>query len=68
MREVFRRKWRRMAKRHMSARSQKNSLNLDSFNRFNDLHPLVGPQTLTDLIAMDRELRSTSGKWIPGAV
>jgi hypothetical protein len=39
----------------------------DAFNRFTDLHPLVGPQGLTNLIALDRELRSTKGKWVLGA-
>jgi RNA-directed DNA polymerase len=59
---VFRRKVRRMAKRHVSRRSQNSSVNWEAFNRFTDLHPLVAPSRLTDLIALDRELRSTKGK------
>jgi RNA-directed DNA polymerase len=62
MLEVFRRKVRRMAKRHLSRRSQNSYVNWEAFNRFTDLHPLVGPQRLTDLISLDRELRSTKGK------
>jgi RNA-directed DNA polymerase len=53
MLEVFRRKVRRMAKRHLSRRSQNSYLNWEAFNRFTDLHPLVGPSRLTDLIALD---------------
>jgi hypothetical protein len=53
MPEVFRRKVRRMAKRHLSRRSQNSYVNWAAFNRFTDLHPLVGPQRLMDLIALD---------------
>jgi hypothetical protein len=62
MLEVFRKKVRRMAKRHMSRRSQSSYVNWEAFNRFTDLHPLVSPTSLTDLIALDRVLRSTAGK------
>ncbi|TWT75732.1 Group II intron-encoded protein LtrA [Planctomycetes bacterium CA13] len=59
---AYRSKVRRMAKRHLSRRSQNSYVNWDDFNRFTDLHPLVNPKCLTDLIAMDRKLRSTRGK------
>jgi RNA-directed DNA polymerase len=62
MLEVFRRKVRRMAKRHLSRRSQNSYVNWEEINRFTDLDPLVGPSRLTDLNALDRELRSTKGK------
>ena len=51
---AFRSKVRRMAKRHLSRRSQNSYVNWDAFNRFTDLHPLASPKRLTDLIAMDR--------------
>ncbi len=62
MLEVYRAKVRRMAKRHLSRRSQNSYVTWDDFNRFTDHHPLVSPKCLTDLIAMDRELRSGKGK------
>jgi RNA-directed DNA polymerase len=62
MLEVFRRKVRRMATRHLSRRAQNSYVNWEAFNRFTGLHPLVGPSRLTDLIALNRELRSTKGK------
>jgi RNA-directed DNA polymerase len=62
MLEVFRKKVRRMAKRHLGRRSQKSYVSWDEFDRFMDLHPLVSPKCLTDLIAMDREQISTKGK------
>ena len=51
---AFRNKVRRMAKRHLSRRSQKSYVNWDDFNRFTELHPLASPNRLTDLIAMSR--------------
>jgi len=51
---AYRSKVRRMAKRHLSRRSQKSYVNWDDFNRFTELHPLANPQRLTDLIAMHR--------------
>jgi RNA-directed DNA polymerase len=62
MLEVFRRKVRRMAKRHVSRRSQNSAVNWEAFTRFTDLHPLMGSKSLTDLIALDRKRRSTKGK------
>ncbi|TWU50627.1 Group II intron-encoded protein LtrA [Rubripirellula tenax] len=52
---AYRSKVRRMAKRHLSRRSQKSYLNWDAFNCFTELHPLASPKSLTDLIAMNRE-------------
>jgi hypothetical protein len=52
---AFREKVRRMAKRHLSRRSQTSYVNWGDFNRFTDLHPLASPKRLTDLIAMNRE-------------
>jgi hypothetical protein len=62
MLEVFRRKVRRMAKRHLSRRSQNSYVNWEAFNRFTDLHPLVGPQRLTDVIALDCLLRRATAR------
>jgi RNA-directed DNA polymerase len=62
MLEVYRSKVRRMAKRHLSRRSQKSYVNWADFNRFMELHPLVSPKRLTDLIAMDRELIRGRGR------
>ena len=59
---AFRSKVRRMAKRHLSRRSQKSYVNWSDFNRFTDLHPLASPKRLTDLIAMNRELLSAGDK------
>ena len=59
---AYRSKVRRMAKRHLSRRSQKSYLNWDDFNRFTELHPLANPTGLTDLIAMSRELTSARAK------
>ena len=52
---AYRSKVRRMAKRHLSRRSQKSYVNWTDFNRFTDLHPLANPKCLTDLIAMNRQ-------------
>jgi RNA-directed DNA polymerase len=62
MLEVYRSKVRRMAKRHLSRRSQNSYVNWVDFTRFTDLHPLASPKRLVDLIAMDRELRSSGGR------
>ena len=62
MLEVFRKKVRRMAKRHLSRRSQNSYVNWGHFTRFTELHPLASPKRLTDLIAMDRELKSSGGR------
>ena len=51
---AYRSKVRRMAKRHLSRRSQKSYVNWDDFNRFTERHPLASPTRLTDLIAMNR--------------
>lgn len=59
---AYRSKVRRLAKRHLSRRSQNSYVNWTAFNRFTELHPLVNPKCLTDLIALDRELRSTKGR------
>jgi group II intron reverse transcriptase/maturase len=52
---AYRSKVRRMAKRHLSRRSQNSYVNWSQFNRFTDAHPLANPQRLTDLIALSRE-------------
>lgn len=52
---AFRSKVRRMAKRHLSRRSQNSYVTWDHFQRFTDAHPLANPKRLTDLIAMSRE-------------
>ena len=52
---AFRSKARRMAKRHLSRRSQNSYVNWGHFNRFTDVHPLASPKRLTDLIAMSRK-------------
>ena len=59
---AFRSKVLRLAKRHLSRRSQNSYVNWKAFNRFTDLHPLVNPKCLTDLIALDRARQSTKGK------
>jgi len=51
---VYREQARRMAKRHMSRRSQNSYLNWDKFNAFEKRHPLANPKRITDLIAMSR--------------
>ena len=51
---VFRDYARRMAKRHMSRRSQKSYLNWNKFNAFLKQNPLASPKRLADLIAMAR--------------
>ena len=51
---AYRSKVRRMAKRHLSRRSQNSYVNWTHFNRFTDAHPLASPKRLTDLIAMSR--------------
>ena len=55
---VFRDKVRRMAKRHLSRRSQRSYVNWGDFTRLEELHPLVRPARLTDLIAMNRAMLS----------
>ena len=52
---VYREKARRMAKRHLSRRSQNSYLNWKKFNTFEEQHPLASPKRLTDLIAMSRK-------------
>ena len=52
---AYRSKVRRMAKRHLSRRSQNSYLSWEKFNQFTDAHPLASPRQLTDLIAMARE-------------
>jgi hypothetical protein len=59
---AFRSKVRRIAKRHLSRRSQKSYVNWDDFNRFTKLHPLASPKRLTDLIAMNRQLLKARDK------
>lgn len=51
---VYREHARRMAKRHLSRRSQNSYLNWSKFNAFEASHPLASPKRLTDLIAMSR--------------
>ena len=51
---VYREQARRMAKRHLSRRSQRSYLNWTTFNAFERQHPLASPRRLTDLIAMSR--------------
>ena len=53
---VFRDHARRMAKRHLSRRSQNSYLSWAKFNDFLTANPLANPRRLTDLIAMSREL------------
>jgi group II intron reverse transcriptase/maturase len=53
---AYRNKVRRMAKRHLSRRSQNSYVNWTDFNRFTEDHPLASPTRLTDLIAMNRPL------------
>ncbi len=59
---VYRSKVRRMAKRHLSRRSQKSYLSWPDFNRFTEVHPLASPIRLTDLIARNRESLSRSAR------
>ena len=59
---AYRSKVRRMAKRHLRRRSQKSYLSWSDFNRFTEVHPLVSPLRLTDLIAMNRQLLRGSAK------
>jgi len=51
---VYREHARRMAKRHLSRRSQNSYLNWSKFNAFEASHPLASPKCLADLIAMSR--------------
>jgi len=51
---VYRKHARRLAKRHLSRRSQNSYLNWDKFNKFATSFPLASPKRLTDLIAMTR--------------
>jgi RNA-directed DNA polymerase len=51
---AFRTHARRMAKCHLSRRSQNSYLNWDKFRAFTKRFPLVSPKRLTDLIAMGR--------------
>jgi hypothetical protein len=59
---AYRSKVRRMAKRHLSRRSQNSYVNWNDFNRFTELHPLASPTRLKDLIAMNRERLSARDK------
>ena len=52
---VFRDHARRMAKRHLSRRSQHSYLSWAKFNDFLKANPLANPKRLTGLIAMSRE-------------
>ncbi|MEM1226549.1 MAG: reverse transcriptase domain-containing protein [Planctomycetota bacterium] len=54
---VFRGAALRMAKRHLSRRSQKSYVNWPDFYRFVDAYPLPLPPRVVDLIAMARDLR-----------
>ncbi len=51
---VYREHARRMAKRHLSRRSQNSYLNWNKFNALEKQHPLASPKRLTELIAMSR--------------
>ena len=51
---VFRDHARRMAKRHLSRRSQDSYLSWSKFNAFLEQNPFASPQRLIDLIAMTR--------------
>ena len=59
---AFRSKVRRMAKRHLSRRSQNSYVNWDDFRQLEELHPLASPVRLTDLIAMTRQRRVRGAK------
>jgi len=59
---AYRSKVRRMAKRHLSRRSQSSYVNWGDFNRFTERHPLASPKRLTDLISMNREQLSARAK------
>lgn len=59
---AYRSKVRRMAKRHLSRRSQQSYLSWAAFNRFTAVHPLAVPTRLTDLIALDRQLVGAGDK------
>ena len=54
MLDVFRERVRRLAKRHLSRRSQNSYVNWEQFDLFTKLHPLAMPAGLTDLIALSR--------------
>ena len=51
---VYRDHVRRMAKRHISRRSQNSYFSWAKFNAFTEQNPLASPHRLTDLIAMSR--------------
>ena len=51
---AYREKARRMAKRHLSRRSQRSYLSWSKFNAYLAQHPLASPRRLIDLIAMAR--------------
>ena len=51
---VYRDHARRMAKQHLSRRSQNSYLSWSKFNAFLEQHPLASPKRLKDLIAMGR--------------
>ncbi len=51
---AYREQARRMAKRHLSRRSQRSYFNWAKFTQFLEQHPLASPTRLTDLIAMSR--------------
>ena len=51
---AYREHARRMAKRHISRRSQNSYFSWAKFNKFLEQNPLATPTRLTDLIAMSR--------------
>jgi len=51
---VYREHARRLAKRHLSRRSQNSYMNWSKFNKFEACFPLASPKRLLDLIAMSR--------------
>lgn len=51
---AYREQARRMAKRHISRRSQNSYFSWAKFNAFQEQNPLASPTRLTDLIAMSR--------------
>ena len=51
---AYREHARRMAKRHISRRSQNSYFSWAKFNAFTEHNPLASPRRLVDLIAMSR--------------
>ncbi len=51
---AYRDQARRMAKRHLSRRSQRSYFSWGKFTKFLEQYPLVSPARLTNLIAMSR--------------